>query len=161
VLAAWALLSYGSVQKLGQRTGANGQTLPPGEGHPPAEFWIRRWISSPPNERPAVAHEAEAELHAWKRRPPELNEIKTETLDDLKRRILRDGEGWSAKDVALACRCTPTLVSARASSRRTRTPRPAAPTARSRTPASCTARASACVRSLTSPASRRARSGMR
>ena len=109
-LAAWALVSYGSVQRLGQRRGGEGNGLPTGEPHPPADFWIERYLKASSEDRPRIAEQAAAELQAWKRRAPELAQIKTETLDDLKRRILRDGEGWEAKDVALACRCTPTLV---------------------------------------------------
>jgi hypothetical protein len=111
VLAAWSIVSYGTVQRWGRQSpSCDLRAEPTGEGHPPAEFWIRRWLSAPLNERPAIAREADAELTAWRRRAPELNEIKTETLAELKRRILKEGDGWSAKDVALACRCTPTLV---------------------------------------------------
>jgi hypothetical protein len=153
LLSAWALVSYGTVQRWGRQSpSCDPRPEPTGEGHPPAEFWIRRWISSPLNERDRVAHEAEAELIAWKRRDPGLNEIKTETLHDLKRRILRDGEGWSAKGVALACRCTPCWSDGRAP-RASATPRQAAPKAHSPTPASCTPKGSGCGRSLGSPAS--------
>jgi hypothetical protein len=105
------LVSYGPVQRWGRQSpSCEPRPEPTGEGHPPAEFWIRRYLKAPPDERAQIAHAAEAELQAWRRRDPELNEIKTETLEDLKRRIIGEGEGWSARDVALAMRCTPTLV---------------------------------------------------
>jgi hypothetical protein len=111
VLSAWMLVSYGTVQRWGRQSPTcDPQPGPTGEGHTPAEFWITRYLKAPPEDRAQIAHAAEAELRAWQRRDPELNTVKTETLEDLKRRIIEEGEGWGAKDVALAMRVTPTLV---------------------------------------------------
>jgi hypothetical protein len=42
--------------------------------------------------------------------PPTRAAAAGETLEDLKARILREGQGWTPKEVALAMRVTPTLV---------------------------------------------------
>jgi hypothetical protein len=49
-----------------------------------------------------------AELEAWRRRPDPPPP--GETLDDLKRRVLEEGAGWTPHEVALAMRVTPTFV---------------------------------------------------
>src|SRR5690349_17546334 len=48
-LAAWALVSYGSVQMLGRRVRSSEiAALPPGEPHPPADFWREIYLKAPP-----------------------------------------------------------------------------------------------------------------
>jgi hypothetical protein len=55
-----------------------------------------------------VVERARSELRAWQRRPDPPPD--GESFEDLKRRIVSDGEGWTPHEVALAMRVTPTLV---------------------------------------------------
>jgi hypothetical protein len=55
-----------------------------------------------------IVEAARSELAAWKRRsdpPPE-----GETGEQMIARLVKDGEGWRVEDVALAFRCTPSMV---------------------------------------------------
>lgn len=109
LVIAYQLLGYGNVTHYGTRRAAEGQALPAGEPDPPLTHWLDLWFSAPsPSERQLIVDGARAELAAWKRRPdpPPAGESAEQMID----RLIRIGEGWTPHDVALAFRCTPTLV---------------------------------------------------
>jgi hypothetical protein len=109
LLIGFALLQYGSVRVYeSPRHESDGASLPPGELHPPIEHWAELLPACRTIEEVlAVMALARSELEAWRRRPEAPPE--GESLGEFKHRIL-SYEGWEPKDVALACRCTPTLV---------------------------------------------------
>jgi hypothetical protein len=110
VVIGYALLGFGSVMRWGRTIpSADSAVFPQGEGFPPLDYWYALIDQAQTEaEVDAIVAEARAELQTWKRRadPPPPGE----TLDDLKRRVLREGDGWRAKEVALAMRVTPTFV---------------------------------------------------
>ena len=110
VIVGFALVQYGSTMAWGrQAPSAEGALMPKGEGRPPLDYWLpllERCTTL--EEIQIVVARARAELAAWRRRPEPPPE--GETFEDLKRRILLEGEGWTPKEVALALRVTPTLV---------------------------------------------------
>jgi hypothetical protein len=104
------LLQYGNVMAWG-RTIPNAETalLPSGEGAPPLDHWLGLLAAAETTEEVSQIFErATAELLAWRRRPDPPPD--GETFDDLKLRIVHEGEGWTPQEVALAMRVTPTLV---------------------------------------------------
>jgi hypothetical protein len=109
VIQGFVLLQYGAVMRWDRRIPGNEVVaLPAGEDRPPFEHWIEKWETAVDEERPAIEAAARAELEAWRRRTEPVPD--GETLDDLKARILHDGQGWTPQEVALAMRVTPTLV---------------------------------------------------
>lgn len=58
--------------------------------------------------RERVYRAAKEDLVAWRKRP--AVHVVEETSDDLDARIVREGQGWSVKDVAQHFKCTPTRV---------------------------------------------------
>jgi len=80
---------------------------PPGGDHGPADYWRQRFATAAPGQLPGLVRAALAELHDIRRRRFPATSA---PLDDLHDRIVDDGEGLPANEVALALRCTPTLV---------------------------------------------------
>jgi hypothetical protein len=110
VVIGYALLQYGSVQRWGRSArSAEGALLPQGEDYPPIDYWLGLIARAQTiDEVHAIVDRARSELRAWRRRPEPPPE--GESFEDLKRRIVDEGEGWTPQEVALAMRCTPTLV---------------------------------------------------
>jgi hypothetical protein len=110
MVVGFTLLQYGGTMAWGrQAPSADGALLPGGEGHPPLDHWLdllERCTTL--EEAQIVVAKAREELEAWLRRPEPPPQ--GETLEDLKQRIIREGEGWTPQEVALAMRVTPTLV---------------------------------------------------
>lgn len=110
VIVGYTLLQYGRVQAWGRQVpSAEGGVFPSGEGDPPLLYWLDKLASAQTLEEFATfASQMKLELDAWRRRPepPPAGE----TLDDLKRRVLEEGKGWTPHEVALAMRVTPTFV---------------------------------------------------
>jgi hypothetical protein len=106
----FAMISYGHTMAWGRQPKlAERPAFPSGEGAPPAEHWLNLLSRcSTLDEVRVVFAAAQAELDAWRRRPEPPPQ--GETLDDLKRRVIEDGEGWTPQEVALAMRVTPTFV---------------------------------------------------
>lgn len=104
------LLQYGHVMAWGQQPKlADRPVFPSGEPATPFEFYLDLLPQCQTlAEVHALLRRARSELEAWRRRPEPPPE--GETFDDLKRRIIHEGEGWTAHEVALAMRVTPTLV---------------------------------------------------
>lgn len=105
----YELLQYGSTIRYEKRRAAELHPFPPGEGSPPWDHWLDllsqcRTIDAVR----AVVEEARSELSTWKCRPDPPPE--GETFDELQDRIVEQGEGWTPQQVAMAFRCTPTLV---------------------------------------------------
>ena len=112
VIVGFAMIQYGSVMRWGRTVpSAEGAVLPQGEGCPPLDYWFSLIDRAETVEEvDAIVDRARAELQAWRRRPDPPPP--GETMADLKRRVLDEGEGWTAKEVALAMRVTPTFVRA-------------------------------------------------
>lgn len=110
VVIGYSLLQYGSVMRWGRTPpSAEGALLPQGEGFPPLDYWLEVLeLQTSLSDVRIVVEQAREELKAWRCRPepPPVGE----TFDDLKSRIIDEGEGWTPQEVALAMRCTPTLV---------------------------------------------------
>jgi hypothetical protein len=110
VVIGYALLQYGAVQRWGRVVpNAEGALLPQGEDYPPLDYWLELIATAQTlDEIHEIVERARSELRAWRRRPepPPVGE----SFTDLKRRIVDEGEGWTPQEVALAMRCTPTLV---------------------------------------------------
>ena len=110
VVVGFSMLSYGEVMRWG-RTIPSAETavLPVGEGCPPLDYWLDLIaLQATMEEVRAVVVRARAELHAWRVRPEAPPE--GESFEDLKARIVHEGQGWTPQEVALAMRVTPTLV---------------------------------------------------
>ena len=110
IVVGYSMLQYGHVMAWGRQPKlAERPALPSGEGSPPLDYWLELLPRCQTLEEIHVALErARSELRAWQRRaepPPE-----GESFEDLKRRIIDEGEGWTPQEVALAMRVTPTLV---------------------------------------------------
>jgi hypothetical protein len=103
------LLSHGATANLSPMSGRGGDNdaaLPAGELRPPHERYLEL-LARPGADVEAIMERARQELEDWKRRP--LVPIRTETLEELKVRIV-ECDGWETRDVALAMRCTESLV---------------------------------------------------
>jgi hypothetical protein len=109
-IAGFEMLQYGAVMAWGRRIpSAEGAALPQGESDPPLLYWMDKLASAQTLEEfAAFASQMKDELAAWRRRPDPPPP--GETLDDLKRRVLEEGDGWTPHEVALAMRVTPTFV---------------------------------------------------
>jgi hypothetical protein len=106
----FSMLQYGNVMAWGRQPKlADRPAFPSGEGAPPFDYYVELLTQAQTKEDVhAILARARAELLAWRCRaepPPE-----GETFDDLKRRVIDEGEGWTPQEVALAMRVTPTLV---------------------------------------------------
>lgn len=109
-IVGYAMLQYGSVMAWGRRIpSAEGAVLPAGEGAPPLLYWLDKLARAESMEEfAATAERMKAELEAWRCRPDPPPE--GETMDELKARVISDGEDWTPQEVALALRVTPTFV---------------------------------------------------
>jgi hypothetical protein len=110
ILIGLELLSHGSTASLSPLAGRGGETaqvLPTGESAPPHLRYVDA-LRVPGADVESIMAEASAELDAWKRRPLTAPTA-VETLDDLKGRIV-ECAGWAPAQVALAMRCTESLV---------------------------------------------------
>lgn len=110
VWVGFAMLGYGAVMRYGEVRCSDSDAMPAGEYEAPADYWIARYEQAHPDDQPDVLELALIYLETWRRRPEPADE--SETLDQLKARIVETGNGWTPKEVALAMRCTPTLVRA-------------------------------------------------
>jgi hypothetical protein len=110
VVVGFELLQYGTVMRWGRSSrSAETAPLPAGETDPPLDHWLDLIVRAQTlAEVAAVVDRARSELRAWRRRPDPPPD--GESFEDLKRRIIEDGEGWTPQEVALAMRVTPTLV---------------------------------------------------
>jgi hypothetical protein len=112
VIVGFVMLQYGSVMAWDRRIpNAEGALLPGGEGTPPLDYWLEKLATAQTiGEVAAITVDMRAELAAWRRRPDPPPQ--GESLSELKRRVVSDGEGWTPQEVALAMRVTPTFVRA-------------------------------------------------
>jgi hypothetical protein len=110
VIVGFELLQYGGVMRWSRSArSAEAAALPQGEGYPPLDYWLSEIDSARSLEEVrSLMDRARSELRAWQRRPepPPAGE----SFEDMKRRIVIEGEGWTPQEVALAMRVTPTLV---------------------------------------------------
>jgi hypothetical protein len=83
-------------------------SLPPTGESSPAAAWCERFNAAAPVDRQAVLAGARDELANIRRRRFPLTTVRDG--DDLRERIVHDGEGLDALEVAIALRCTPTMV---------------------------------------------------
>lgn len=110
VLVGFAMLQYGGVMAWDRRIpSAEGALFPQGEGEPPMDYWLQKLAECQTRaDLTFVLDAMDAELKAWRRRPDPPPP--GESLGDLRRRVLEEGEGWTPQEVALAMRVTPTFV---------------------------------------------------
>jgi hypothetical protein len=110
LLARMAILSNGTVTKLGGRGGGESSRIgPPGDSRPMVDKWAALFAGATTPE--ALAELTEAAQHDYDttiRRP--LAPDTTETWEELAARIVRDGWGVTADECARAMRCTPSMV---------------------------------------------------
>jgi hypothetical protein len=110
LLARMALLSNGTVTKLGGRGGGESSRIgPPGDSRPLVDEWAARFAGAQTADALArLFDEAQAALDHHLRRAfaPDT----TETWEELASRIVRDGWGITAAECARAMRCTPSMV---------------------------------------------------
>ena len=92
----------------GVTTSSAPDSAPPTGDVSPAEHWRDAFNAAAPDERLRVFAGARDELERIKRRRFPLMPI--HDGDDLRERIVRDGEGLEPREVATPLRCTPTLV---------------------------------------------------
>lgn len=83
-------------------------SLPPTGESSPAAAWCDRFNAAAPADRPTVLAGARDELASIRRRRFPVTTVRDG--DDLRERIVRDGEGLDPLEVAIALRCTPTMV---------------------------------------------------
>jgi len=75
---------------------------------PPHVYWRRRWNEADSDSRRReLLQRAQEELRAIRKAPPPRPE---ETEAKRVERLLKDGEGWTAEETALAFRMTPSAV---------------------------------------------------
>lgn len=110
VWIGFAMLGYGAVQRFGQIRSAEGGVLPAGEHEAPGDYWLSVYLRAHPADQEEILALALEALQTWRKRPEPPSE--GETLAEFKARIVATGEGWKPREVALALRCTPTLVRA-------------------------------------------------
>lgn len=110
LIVGFEMLQYGGVMAWDRRIpSAEAAALPQGENDPPLLYWLDKLASAQSLEEfTATARLMKDELDAWRRRPDPPPE--GETMDELKRRVVEDGEGWTPQEVALAMRITPSFV---------------------------------------------------
>lgn len=112
VLARLELIQHGATSNLDPTRGSRGAetpVLPPGERYPPHLVYRERIeTAATPGEAKVALDEAREVLAQATRRT--LVVVREETLEELKARIVRDGAGWSPREVSLAMRCTARLV---------------------------------------------------
>lgn len=79
-----------------------------GDPHPPhLRFQHEMNTARDDRELEAVVERAEAELSAIRHGHTTTTEIRPESQTELYARIVKDGEGWTAKEVAINMRCLP------------------------------------------------------
>lgn len=126
VLAQLALCSHTPAAGYGVRGVSSDEH--PGGRRPPGDVGahvFERWYGEPfhtcsprckhkpsavnDDDRRAVVKDARAEL-AHLRGHGEREAVAVETLDELKKRIVKEGEGWTVREVALRMRCGQRVV---------------------------------------------------
>jgi hypothetical protein len=105
ILAEMELLMHGKTASLNSSgRGGERNPVPQGEAHPPAEYWLARFRGASFDEISSVLHAARAELERIKRRDTTVV-VQEETREEWETRLLRDGEGFEARDVAVKFSC--------------------------------------------------------
>lgn len=113
VLIQMAMLSYGRTQAWNASGGGDGDHIPFGE--PPLfDEWARRYVEAgrSDEQRVRVIADASRALEQWRggmSRGSGVQQVMSDA-ELLRNRILTEGKGWSAVEVARACRCTVTHV---------------------------------------------------
>ena len=114
ILIRLALVSHapaGRLDAMPRTHGTPEHRRPPGDAHPPAErYRDRLQAATSPVEARRVLDEARAELERTLRRPLAVERV--ETAEEFAERIVLDGAGWTADEVALAVHCLPRFVRA-------------------------------------------------
>jgi hypothetical protein len=81
---------------------------PPTGGESPARYWRERFDAAGAGELPALVAAARAELRAIQRRQFPVTPVRDG--DDLRERIISDGEGFAPLPVAIALRTSEAIV---------------------------------------------------
>ncbi len=111
VLAELELLPHGTITNYNASGSGEADTREPtGESRPPHLVWRREWEASGDEDgRERALRGARAELTAF-REGQHMADIDLETEEQFAERVAQEGEGWTADEVALKCKCTPTFV---------------------------------------------------
>ena len=105
----WSLVMGGATVRYEVRPSAEPNPLPQGEPYPPVAYWWALYLRAPSDEqRIEIEQRADEAYWAYVRRPEPPPE--GETYEQWVDRIIEQGEGWEARDVAMAERCTPRMV---------------------------------------------------
>lgn len=111
VLIDLELISHGSISAYNSSGGGHGENehaIPPGENRPPHLYW-RECFSDTNDEthRRTLLKAAQAELSTLRRRPKPTTEAQIMSDKEImEERILREGSGWTASEVARTFRCS-------------------------------------------------------
>lgn len=109
LLTQMALVSYGGVARFGGRRGESEHVGPSGESLPMHEDWAAIFDAvGGEDARAALLEEARAEYESWVRRP--LAPTTTETMEEIRARIVAGGWGESAELCAISMCCTTSTV---------------------------------------------------
>lgn len=110
ILAQLELISHGTTQSWSPGHGGEKDVVfPPGEKTPPHVYWRTRWLEATDEDaRTAAWSGARKELESLSTRS--ITEISVETEEQLAKRVVKDGEGWTVEEVAQRMRCTTTFV---------------------------------------------------
>jgi hypothetical protein len=110
ILARLELISHGTTQSWSPSHGGEKEVaFPPGESKPPHVRWRERWEKATDEDgRMAAWSGARNELESLTTR--HITEVPVESEEQLAKRIVTDGEGWTVEEVAQRMRCTTTFV---------------------------------------------------
>lgn len=107
-------LQWGAVTNYAKSGGGSDDDLggrrPVGEDNPPQDHWHKEWEHR--GDRMKVWEEAREDLKRMRFGPPpeERPEVNPETLNELYARIVRDGAGWTVRDVENHFRVSSTII---------------------------------------------------
>jgi hypothetical protein len=107
ILGEMELLMHGKTASLNSSgRGGERNPVPQGEAHPPHEQWLAVFndLAPFPHLLRQAIHNARLELERIKRRDTTVV-VREETREEWEARLLRDGAGFEARDVAVKFNC--------------------------------------------------------
>jgi hypothetical protein len=110
ILAQLELISHGTTQSWSPSHGGEKEVaFPPGESKPPHVRWREEWKKATDDDgRTNAIKGARNELKSLSTRS--ITAVSVETEEQLSKRVVKDGEGWTVEEVAQRMRCTTTFV---------------------------------------------------
>jgi hypothetical protein len=105
ILGEMELLMHGKTASLNSSgRGGERNPVPQGEASPPVDYWLGRFRTAALEEVAGLVQAARHELERIKRRDTTVV-VQEETREEWEARLLRDGEGFEARDVAVKFNC--------------------------------------------------------